>query len=759
METLLLLLVIVGITAVFVWLRRTIGDDWPPPGPEVGAAYDAVEAAPNDGVAPEPDPPVVAVPVVAHTASEMTEPVPALRTDSAPEAIATVAAAVDEPILLDDPDTEAPAVLDESLGSVAVPLIVGGGLLLLGAQLTLRTIPEGERLGAFLLTLLGGLVLLLGIQASRRGALPGWLAGPIGRLATFLHVGQGQAMMVLLALPLAWLARLAAGNDLLMRQPVVAVLAWLLAIALAIAGSVSRETSGAPARRGFNRWDWMLMGGLFVVALLLRGLATAQFPNTFSGDEGSAGLFGLILLNGQANNPFIAGWFSFPSLYFAIQSIAIGLGGQTVEAVRLTSAVAGALSVVALYALGRVMFDRTTAILAAAYLAASHYHIHMSRIALNNVWDGLFGTLAIFGLWAGWKSNRRAAFILCGLALGLGQYFYVSIRILPIVFLVWSAFAWWRQRDLFRQRLPGLVVAAGIALVVFLPLGLYFAEKPDEFQAPLNRVTIFGDWLEGELARGDRSTAEIIADQALAGVMGFTNEPLRLLYNPGSPLLLAGAALLFMLGILWGLLNFDLRYLLLMLPLLGAVAANAVSQDSPASQRYILVMPLVALFVALPLAQAIDWVRETRPQARRAAMGLAAVVLAILMAVDLNYYFNDVYDEYVLGGGNTEAATAIATTLRDEQPAAQDVYFFGFPRMGYFSLSTIPFLAPEMRGQDVIDPLTAPPEWFLNGPTLFVFLPERLGELPLVEQTYPNGRYQEFMSPDGEFLFAVYAVS
>ncbi len=274
------------------------------------------------------------------------------------------------------------------------------------------------------------------------------------------------------------------------------------------------------------------------------------------------------------------------------------------------------------------MFDRTTAVLAAAYLAASHYHIHMSRIALNNVWDGLFGTLAILGLWAGWKTGRRGAFILCGLALGFGQYFYVAIRALPIVFLLWSAVAWWRQRDLFRQRLPGLILAAGIALVVFLPLGLYFAEKPDEFQAPLNRVTIFGDWLENELARGERSTAEIIADQALAGVMGFTHEPLRLLYNPGSPLLLAGAATLFMLGILWSLINLDLRYLLLLLPLLAAVAANAVSQDSPASQRYILVMPLVALFIALPLGQAIAWVRDSWPQHRRAVVVGAVAVLA-----------------------------------------------------------------------------------------------------------------------------------
>jgi hypothetical protein len=488
----------------------------------------------------------------------------------------------------------------------------------------------------------------------------------------------------------------------------------------------------------------------------LRAYQTAQFPDTYSGDEGSAGLYAVELLTGKADNLFGLGWFSFPALYFTVQSTAIAVAGQTIEAVRFTSAMAGALTVVALYWLGRAMFDRTTALLAALYLAASHYHIHMSRIALNNVWDGLFGTLAIFGLWYGWQSGRRAGFIICGLALGLGQYFYVSIRLLPILFLIWATVAFIRQRALFRERLHGLVLAAFIALVIFLPLGLYFVAHTDEFQAPMNRVTIFGPWLEGELARTGKSTAEIILDQAVKGALGFTHEPLRLLYNPGSALLLTGAGLLFLLGILWALLNPDLRHLLLLLPLLAVIASNAISQDSPASQRYIMAMPLVALFIAIPLAQAAGWLRTQYPRYRAAATVAAFSLLALIAAVDLNYYFNRVYDTYVLGDLNTRVATEIAYFLRDKEPAGQEVYFFGFPRMGYFSLSTIPYLAPDKIGLDVIDPLTAPQDFPLRGPSLFIFLPERLGELDFVRQRYPDGEYREFRGDDGELWFVVY---
>jgi hypothetical protein len=273
----------------------------------------------------------------------------------------------------------------------------------------------------------------------------------------------------------------------------------------------------------------------------------------------------------------------------------------------------------------------------------------------------------------------------------------------------------------------------------------------------MNRVTILGSSPEAEIARGGRPTVEIVLDNAIKGLLGFTHEPLRLLYDPGSPLLLAGAALLFLLGILWALLNFDLRYLLLILPLLAVVASNAVSQNSPASQRYVLAMPLVALFVALPLGQAVIWLRGQYPRYRVAVVTAAFALLALVAVVDVNYYFNRVYSGgYVLGGLNTQVATEIAYFLRDKQPADQDVFFFGFPRMGYFSLSTIPFLAPEKQAQDVIEPLTGPAALPLRGPTLFIFLPERLHELEFVRQQVPDGTVQEFHSETGELLFVVY---
>jgi hypothetical protein len=123
----------------------------------------------------------------------------------------------------------------------------------------------------------------------------------------------------------------------------------------------------------------------------------------------------------------------------------------------------------------------------------------------------------------------------------------------------------------------------------------------------------------------------------------------------------------------------------------------------------------------------------------------------------LQYYFLKVYDQYVLGGLNTIVATEVAEYL-DEQPEPLTVYFFGFPRMGYFSLSTIPYLEPDVQAQDIIDPLTAEPDWTFSGPVRFIFLPERLHEMQYIQTAFPGGEYQEFYNPDGTPLFMVYQV-
>jgi hypothetical protein len=257
----------------------------------------------------------------------------------------------------------------------------------------------------------------------------------------------------------------------------------------------------------------------------------------------------------------------------------------------------------------------------------------------------------------------------------------------------------------------------------------------------------------------DQSEVVIALNQMKQAALGYTHEPLKLLYNPGSPLLLSGAASLFLLGILWGVLHFDLRFLLLFLPLLSVIVTSGLSQDPPASQRFVLTMPIVAVFIAIPLALIFSWLRALWPTHKWLATAVTVVILMWIALLDIHYYFVEISDSYIYGGFNTVVATEIGTYLRDHETQDQKVYFFGFPRMGYFSLSTIPYLAPRMVGEDVLEQITEPPSWSILRPTIFLFLPERFEEMTLVQKSYPGGEYREFKNESGELIFTAYEVA
>jgi 4-amino-4-deoxy-L-arabinose transferase-like glycosyltransferase len=639
--------------------------------------------------------------------------------------------------------------------------MLGGGLLLVVlGQLTFGHVPLPARWAVVSLMALGAaLFLWAGSHVRAVGVAEDWPSIQLHRLGHWLGVAGWQALLLLLAILLSLFAWLAAGEHALARRWDVSVIAWLLALGFMLLGGVPLAEWRFWLRRGLGlaRWEWWFLLALLLGAWLLRGTAVTQFPNTFSGDEGSSGLHATLFVHGEADNWFTIGWFSFPSFYYALQSVFIDLFGQTIEALRYLAALGGTLAVLATYFLARVMFGRETAVAAAIIVMGSHYHIHMSRIGLNNIWDSLFVALTLAGVWVGWQSGRRLPWLLSGLALGLGQYFYVSVRVLPLLLIVWLAGLWWRHRVQWRERVADFVLCGGTAVVTVLPLGIYFATHWAEFQAPLNRVTIMGERLASMAAAENQSEAMIVLRQMGLAALGFTHEPLRLLYAPGTPLLLPLAAGLFLLGLVWALLRLDGRFSLLLLPILSVVFLSGFSQDPPASQRFVLALPSVTVLVALPVGLASGWLRQLWSEGK-AWIGLGtAVLLVTLVLIDITFYFGDLYDAYTLGGTNTVAATEIAFDLQDE-PVVPDVYFLGFPRMGYFSLATIPYLVPEIEVVDLIEPLTAPPDWRIDQPTMIIFLPERLAELDFVEMSFGNGRYEEIRDARNDLLYAVYRV-
>ncbi len=562
----------------------------------------------------------------------------------------------------------------------------------------------------------------------------------------------------LLASPfLAILAVLQAGDGAMMINPILAVAAWIISITLAVLGAW--EFSIKQFRLNLSKVARSFFF-LVIVATVIRGVNVTHIPPVLTGDEGSVGLSALRFIHGETNNIFTIGWFSFPALFFYLQSISISWFGQTIAALRLPSALIGGLTVGSVFLLSRKMFGGQTAWFSAVFLCAYHFHVHFSRLGLNNIWDGLWFTAVLGLVWVGWQEERRNTWILAGLALGFAQYFYVTSRFLIFVLLAFLAVVSLRDRHRLFRLLPQILSLFLVALVVCLPLAIFFLKHPDDFMAPFNRVSVMGQWLQVTVASTGLSPWQIIAQQLSLSFQALFKVPLMIWYDAHVPLLRPFSAALFFLGSLTLMArNRDSRLVLLGIWILTFILTGAMSESVPASQRYLAIAPALSICVGYGLSVLLHRLADLWPGLSRLAFALGLLVICLIGLDELNFYFFKYSPNSDLGGFNTRVAQRLADYLENKN-GNWNVLLYGSPNLGYRSISSLPYRLPGVVGMDMVAPWGSSenpsPQ---SGQLIFVFLPNHQQDLQQVDSSLPGGKLLEEYELNHELLFWLYELS
>jgi 4-amino-4-deoxy-L-arabinose transferase-like glycosyltransferase len=594
-------------------------------------------------------------------------------------------------------------------------------------------------------------------------------------------------------------------------QPWPALIIWATAIALLLAGAwrLAPPRMAGTRPRGTLRWlaQWLPreraqvleLAAVLAITLLAFGLrvySIAIIPWNFGGDEGEMGMFARNVLQGNVRDPFATGWLSHPNLWFFLQALSLRMFGNTIFGLRLLSALIGTATVPALYVFARPLYGRPTALLATLLLATYHFHIHFSRLGVNNIVDPLAALVAFTAFLYGMRRGSALSFALAGVALGLAQHFYMGSRLAPIV----VAAALLHQLVLNRARVWELRWQIGLMALGFVlgfgPLLNYFATHPRDFSARLGMVGIFQtSWFEQRRASGV-DTIEILLDQARNGFGAWTWQPDRSAwYDPKIPLLDQVSAVLFLLGLGVAISNWRrIDAALLLAWIVGtAVFGGMLLINAPESPRYVTSAPAVCLLIAfaleLPavlLGRAVGYFASRRartpgtsietdgstaaaepvagPSAghiRRvlvsAGWAVASITAVLMAAWNVNFYFREYTPRNTYGWYNTDVSTTIGQYLALQRDPVF-VFFVGSPVM-YYGNASIRFQAPDVPGVDVLDPIAssdavpAPPE---GQRPIFIFLPHRTGELALVEARYPGGSTQHVMGRNGEEMMTLY---
>ena len=648
-------------------------------------------------------------------------------------------------------------------GSAAPMMVFLPAALLLGwAGVTaLLAKPQNLALGAVLL-LLAAIAGALGMPVPGADLIAPVKAGGAARLRLLRYVALGAFTL--------GLALSAAAFALFDRRPPQAgalLTLWLAGITLFLLAAWVYENAGAERLMPrLTRADGIALGlvaGLFALAFVARATNLEGLPINMHGDEGDMGISARAIANGEPRNPFGTGWLAFPNLWFFLQSVTLRLFGDPVIGVRMASAVVGALGIPAMYFLGKVSFNRSVGLIAAALLTVYHFHIQFSRLAVNNIGDPLFMALAIAGFIHGLRRGSLFGFAVAGVALGMLQHFYVSGRIAPIVMVivvVHQAIVNGRQVWRCRAGLPIMILGF---LVGIGPLALHYTQVPGDLVNRINTVNIFGSGYVADLQSKGVSLQTILLEQLRLGMGAYVFEPDHgSWYVSGIPLLDRLSSVLLVVGLgaaarRWRAADATVWPAWLM----GvALAGGALTTNAPEVQRYVSAAPALCVLIALAIHSVAQSASSALPRLARPVRGVVtAALLGSLIVFNLTFYFRDyAAKSYRMGSGSAEETTALGRYLGQ---FGNDTFAY---YLGGFREGPVQFLAPTLKGAEVRATVqlqsglpVAPPA---ASQFVFVVMPGRAGELATLQQRFPGGAVDRVRAPsDARVLFSAYRVA
>lgn len=572
-------------------------------------------------------------------------------------------------------------------------------------------------------------------------------------ISTKLDLSRNRKYLLIAGLALTFIASLRPSHDPRFALTINAAL-WLLGIllilfALRSTKAISQKPSQAP---------WILITLLLLLSAgwFLRTVDLEIMPYVLSGDEGSAGLVGREFVEGTRDDLLGLGWFSFPALYFWLLSLLQSLFGRTVFAIRILSSIAGTITIAATYLAGAQLFNRKVGLIAAAWLATFHFHVFFSRVAYNNIFDGLFFILSVALLHKGWVSNRRNDFLLFGLSLGFSQYFYTTSHAIPLILLLWIPWLQFRHGAV-RSRGSHLLAALIVAGSITLPLIFTYISQPTSLTFTAGRVSLLDPSLLGPAAEALGTTPlGLVIEQTLVTGLGLTVSELQGIYvDTGHPLLSGLSAVVFYFGLLLSLFRWRrARYAILLITLLFSLVIGGVSIQAPSSQRMILLPPILALLVATALDTGFSGLQDRWPRFHPFSMFLLLAASGWMMAQNVQQLFFDYFPNETYGSLNGEVTQEMVAYLQNESPEVK-IHFVGGDRMQFDSIPSMAYLLPGYEAESVntLEALAIPSS--MNQRTLFIVLPEQQATLKYLASIYPESSMIARYNRHGRLLFYI----
>ncbi len=439
-------------------------------------------------------------------------------------------------------------------------------------------------------------------------------------------------------------------------------------------------------------------------------------------------------------------------MYFTAGIIKLFNTGFSFLSLKIGTVIAGLLTLVYTYLLGKEIGGRRVAFLALLFAGIGYWPNVISRVGLRFPLYSLFVAPVLYYLLRGFRERNRNDFILSGIFLGLGLHGYTPIRILPLVILVAIVlFLIHRQsKGARKDALLWLAILALVALFIFLPLLRFAVENPEMFAfRSFSRLGAVERELPGPafqifLSNLWRAVTMFVWEDGQIWVTSVTNRP--------ALDVVSGA--LFIVGCLLVLLRYlknfnwvDL-FLLLSVPLLllPSVLSLAFPAENPSLNRMAGAAVPVFVIVALSLDALLRAVERGlgRSAGKCAAYGLAFLLLLISSAQNFDLVFNQYNSVYASSAWNTSEMGDVIREFSASTGTPDTAWVVAFPH----------WVDTRLVGMNAEYPLTDYAIWLdrieetVSDPRtkLFLVKPDDEEAIQTLMAVYPLGSLQLFSS-------------
>ena len=553
--------------------------------------------------------------------------------------------------------------------------------------------------------------------------------------------------------------------------PAAAGFAVPLGVALHLLGgglawhSFRHETSTETEAGASRRAQLLAIAAVVGLAGLLRFVWLETLPYRIDGDAAAFAASAANFLRPNPPSLLDTGWQSHTNVYLFLESLSLRLFGFTAFGLRFFGALGGTLSVLAIFALGRSLWNFWVGFWAALITAVLPFHLVFSRVGTEVIHVTWLLPLAILSIWQGWRKNDWRWFLLGGLATGLSQYFYPGARLIPILAMaqigLLTLFPPNGERS-WRRGGWGLLWLVVGALAIYGPMIPYFIRKPEVYSARISIVSIFSSgWLDRQLEQSPWWLVLInqLRNAYLPFLMPLKGPAIWYVWPQYLGPFDAALFVLGMFGIWVG--RQTPRWLKLFLALyllLGMFLAGVLTIDTPMPSRYVIFLPAVTLCAGYALDRLIRALRQ--PAAQRALkLSLATGLICLYLGINLSTYLRHDTEAIWEIDYTGQMATYAARYLQALPEQDFEIFFLKTDLMYYEASPVLAFLTNKPGNNiqkefdcNVVANVVRKPH------TVFIAPEERLDELREMSKRLSMSKLEVLSTPQDKPIVGVLEV-